>query len=146
MSGDVDFVDTNIIVYAHDRSAGEKREVAASLILRLDAEKRGALSVQVLQELVSAVTVRGKVKIPEEELVGILEDFSDWTVFCPGAADVIEALAVRSRYKISFWDAMIVHAALEVSAAVLWSEDLSDGQDYGGVIVRNPFRSGVPSP
>ena len=139
MSGEVHFVDTNVVYYAHDRTAGEKRETAMGLLNLLDADRRGALSVQVLQEFAVTAMERGSDGLPETEVQGIIEDLSDWIVFSPGPADVLDALALRRRFKISFWDAMIVHGAMEVGASVLWSEDLNDGQDYGGVVVRNPF-------
>ena len=143
MSGEVEFVDTNVIYYAHDRSAGEKRDAARDLLELLDADGRGALSIQVLQELAATILSKGEIDLRREDLEGIIEDLSDWTVFSPAPEDIIEALRLRTRYRLSFWDAMIVHAAREVGAAILWSEDLSDGQDYGGVVVRNPF-SGKP--
>ncbi len=143
MNGEVEFVDTNVIYYAHDRSAGEKRDVARGLLVLLDADGRGALSIQVLQELAATILSKGEGDVPQDEIEGIIDDLSDWTVFSPGPDDVIGALRLRRRFRLSFWDAMIVHAAREVGAAILWSEDLSDGQDYGGVVVRNPF-SGKP--
>jgi len=139
MSGEIEFIDTNLLYYAHDRSARSKRETAASLIEKLDAERRGALSIQVLQELSVTILSKGP-KDVQDELEEILEDLSDWTVYSPGPADVIEALRTSRRFKIAFWDAMIVQAAIGTGARILWSEDLNDGQEYGGVIVRNPFK------
>jgi len=140
MDGETEFVDSNVIVYAHDRNAGDKRNKARELLSRLDSTGSGALSVQVLQEFVVTAGQKVKQPLPYKDLQAILEDLSDWIVFCPGPADVLDALSLSQRFHFSFWDAMIVQASLQVKAATLWSEDLSDGQDYGGVVVRNPFK------
>jgi predicted nucleic acid-binding protein len=139
MGVEIEFVDTNVLYYAHDRSAGEKRVVARELIEKLDSDRRGAISIQVLQEFSVTVLAKGGRDLKENDLADILEDLSDWIVFSPGASDVIDALALRRRYGISFWDAMIIQAAIQVKAPTIWSEDLNDGQEYGGVTVRNPF-------
>ena len=136
----LEFVDTNVLVYAHDRTAGKKRAAAMTILESLDASGQGSLSIQVLQEF--AVTSMTKVKppLPSAEVIEIVEDLSDWTVYSPGSEDVLEALRLMGRFTLSFWDAMVVRASLQVEAAVLWTEDLNDGQDYGGVVARNPFK------
>lgn len=134
------FVDTNILVYAHDRSAGAKHERARSLVERLWASREGVLSTQVLQEL--AVNVRRKAARPlsPEETRDLVADYLSWEIIVNTGDSVVEALELESRYRISFWDAMIVHAAQVAGAGVLYSEDLSDGQVYGSVRVVNPLR------
>ncbi len=134
------FVDTNILVYAHDRSAGAKHERARSLVERLWASREGVLSTQVLQEL--AVNVRRKAARPlsPEETRDLVADYLAWEIIVNTGDSVVEALELESRYRISFWDAMIVHAAQVAGAGVLYSEDLSDGQAYGSVRVVNPLR------
>lgn len=134
------FVDTNILVYAHDRSAGAKHERARTLIEELWTTRAGVLSTQVLQEL--AVNVRKKAKQPlsPEETRDLVADYLSWEIVVNTADSIVEALALESRYRISFWDAMIVHAAQSAGAGVLYSEDLSDGQVYGTVRVVNPLR------
>jgi predicted nucleic acid-binding protein len=138
-----EFVDTNVLVYAHDVSAGSKREAAASLVARLLDEQVGCLSVQVLMELAATLTRKIPNPLPPAAAADVVRDFSTWSVFAPGAGDVIAALGIGDRHRIAFWDAMIVRAASALGAEVIWSEDLSDGQEYEGVIVRNPF-SKVP--
>jgi len=135
----VEFVDTNVLVYAHDASAGEKRERAAALVERLVREGAGCLSVQVLMEL--AATLTHKIPKPLDAFVAaeIVRDFATWNTFAPQGADVVAALSIAKTSRISFWDAMIVRAAAEMGADVIWSEDLSAGQEYEGVPVRNPF-------
>jgi len=140
MSAELEFVDTNLLLYAHDQSAGDERLVSAALLERLEGERAGAISVQVLQEL--TVTARTKLKppLPFAEIRGILEDLSDWTVYSPGPSDVMEALRLMEGFTVGLWAAMVIQAARGSAAKTLWTEDLNDGQDYEGVIVRNPFR------
>jgi predicted nucleic acid-binding protein len=69
----------------------------------------------------------------------LIEDYKDWQIVVNTPDSIIEALSIEARYQISFWDALIVHAAEISGAAILYSEDLSDGQLYGNVRVVNPF-------
>jgi len=138
MSGE--FVDTNILVYAHDKSAGGKREAAADLLLRLLDDSKGLLSVQVLMEFFVAVTRKIPKPLSPKTASQVIRDLSFWTVFSPAAEDVLAGIGIADKYRISFWDAMIVRAAQATGASVLWSEDLNHGQIYEGVEVKNPFR------
>ena len=72
-----------------------------------------------------------------EETRSLIDDYSDWEIVVNTQNSVIEALTIESRYQVSFWDALIVHAAKRSGAAILYSEDLSDGQTYGSVRVVN---------
>jgi len=137
MSGE--FVDTNVLLYAHDSSAGPKRARAAALLERLGAERRGLLSSQVLMEFYVAATRKLPRPLDQRTAAGIVEDFGTWPVFLPGVSDILEGARLAQRHKIHFWDAMIVRAAIALEADVLWSEDLSSGQAYEGVRVRDPF-------
>ncbi|HEV2520954.1 MAG TPA: PIN domain-containing protein [Candidatus Acidoferrales bacterium] len=134
------FVDTNILVYAQDLTAGIKRERARALIEKLWDEGTGVLSTQVLQEL--CVNLRHKVARPMSSLETrtLIEDYLSWEIVVNTPNSVIEALEIEARHQISFWDALIVHAAEKSGAAILYSEDLSDGQIYGSVRVINPLR------
>lgn len=136
---DKSFVDTNILVYAHDRAAGRKHDRARELIADLWHEKRGVISTQVLQEFY--VNVRRKATRPlgATEAARVLQDYLSWEVVVNDGPAVLEAIAVEERYKISFWDALIVQAANSAGAALLYSEDLNDGQRYSSVTVENPF-------
>lgn len=135
-----EFVDTKILVYAHDASAGEKRRRAVELVLRLGRSGAGCLSVQVLMELTATVTKKIARPLAPSAAAEITGDLSTWDVHEPRAADVGAALRIADRYGLSIWDAMIVHAAVCMKAKVLWTEDLSHGQIYAGVPARNPFR------
>jgi len=132
-------VDTNVIVYAYDETAGPKRERARLLLSGLWESGGGVISVQVLLELFVTLTRKLRPSLPQSEAEAILEDLSLWKVVEPTKGDVLTATRVASRWGISLWDAMILVAAQDAGARVLWSEDLQHGQDYDGVSVRNPF-------
>jgi predicted nucleic acid-binding protein len=132
-----EFVDTNILIYAHDASAGAKHERAVELMTRLFEEVSGALSVQVLSEFYSAAT--RKLGMKSQAAEDVIRDLRGWTTHSPGHADVLKACSLLRRYKTSWWDALILNSALELGCSILWTEDLSNGQRYGSVTVRDPF-------
>ena len=133
------FVDTNILLYAHDRSASVKHERARKLIEHLWATGEGVVSTQVLQEL--CVNLRKKVSrpLPSEEIRRLVEDYLAWEVVTNDATSVVEALEIEKRFKISYWDALVIHAAWRAGAAVLYSEDLAQAQRYDSLQVVNPL-------
>lgn len=133
-----EFIDTNVLVYAHDGGAGKKHDRSVELLERLFAAEGGVLSVQVLAEFYLAATK--KLAMKSEEAEASIEDLGSWIVHRPGLADVLRAARLHRRHKVSWWDAMILNSAIESGCSILWSEDLSDGQRYGSVTVRNPFR------
>lgn len=135
------FVDTNILMYAHDTSAGEKHERAKALVEELWRDRSGVVSTQVLQEL--SVNLRKKVRRPVDAKAtrDIVADYLTWQVIVNVGESILDAIDLESRYQISFWDALVIHAAQMSGAEVLYSEDLSDGQTYGSVRVVNPFLS-----
>ena len=136
---DLQFVDTNVLVYAHDLSAERKHARAQDLIRELWGTGLGCLSVQVLQEFYVNVTRKVAQPLAPETAAQIIGDLSTWQVHRPGAQDVLDAIALQSRYQVSFWDAMIVASAVQLGCRTIWSEDLNSGQVYGSVIVSNPF-------
>ncbi|HTT19821.1 MAG TPA: PIN domain-containing protein [Candidatus Sulfotelmatobacter sp.] len=134
------FVDTNILVYAHDRSEGKKHLRARSLVEELWANGDGVLSTQVLQEL--CINLMGKMAKPFSlaEVREIMQDYLRWRIVVNTPDSILRALELQGRHKISsFWDALIVQAAESAAASVLYSEDLAPGQTYGAVRVVNPF-------
>lgn len=139
MSGNY-FVDTNILVYAHDLTQGVKHERARAVVQGLWERENGAVSTQVLQEL--CVSLRRKVArpLPAAETRKVIEDYASWEVVVNTAESVMQALDIEERYGISFWDALIVQAAGSCGAEVIYSEDLGDGQSYGEVRVVNPLK------
>jgi predicted nucleic acid-binding protein len=133
------FVDTNILIYAHDRSTGAKHERARQLVERLWTTGQGVLSTQVLQEL--CVNLRRKVAkpVPVEEIRRLIQDYLSWEIVINTPEAVLQALEIEMRYKTSFWDALILQTAEQSGAAVLYSEDLAAKQSYGSVQVVNPL-------
>lgn len=138
-----EFVDANVLVYAFDSSAGRKREVAAQLLERLWESESGRLSVQVLQEFFVTITRKVASPLPTADAEDRIRELAAWPVFAPTADDVLQSIAVARKMKVSFWDAMILHAAAESGCDVCWTEDLNAGQRWRDVQIRDPF---APTP
>jgi predicted nucleic acid-binding protein len=136
------FVDTNILMYAHDTAAGDKHRRARALVEELWDTRAGVVSTQVLQEL--AVNLRRKAKKPlnAKATRDVVSDYLAWHVVVNSGDSILEALDLETRYRLSFWDALVIHAAHAAGAEILYSEDLSDGQRYGTVRVKNPLTNG----
>jgi predicted nucleic acid-binding protein len=139
MSGNRTFVDTNVLVYAHDVTAGDKHDRARALLEELWDTREGCLSVQVLQEFF--VTTTRKIPKPLEAPAAgqVINDLALWQVHAPAARDVLAAIDIHQQTGASFWDAMIIRSAQELGCQTLYSEDLNPGQAYAGVRVSNPF-------
>jgi predicted nucleic acid-binding protein len=133
------FIDTNVLIYAHDRSAGEKHLRARELVRELWRSGEGCLSVQVLQEFYVNVTQKVARPLTTETAAQIIADLSAWQVHRPGTEDVLDAIRLQDRYQVSFWDAMIIASALQLGCQTIWSEDLNPGQDHDQVKVLSPF-------
>ncbi|HEY0118492.1 MAG TPA: PIN domain-containing protein [Cellulomonas sp.] len=134
------FVDTNILLYAVSTDPGErdKAQIARSLL----AERDLALSTQVLQEFyVQATRASRPDALTGRQASDLVRSFTRFAVQETTVDLVLAAMAVRERHQLSFWDAAIVAAAQALGCPELLSEDLNDGQDLGGVLVRNPFRT-----
>lgn len=131
------FFDTNVLLYADDAGAPEKRERAIALIGEHQREGRMVVSLQVMQEYFAAATRKlGVAAVTAQRKVEIL---ARGRVVRFTEADVIAAIELHRLEQVSFWDAMIVHAARAAKVPVLYSEDLADGVRMAGVMVRNPF-------
>ncbi len=133
------FVDTNILVYAHDRSAGIKHQRAQRLLEQLWNSGQGVLSTQVLQEL--CVNLRRKVSTPlaVEEVRLLIRDYATWEVVSNTPESILQALDIEARYMTSFWDALILQAAESAGASIIYSEDLATAQHYGSIQIVNPL-------
>ena len=136
------FVDTNILMYAHDTAAGDKHARARALVEDLWASRSGVVSTQILQEL--AVNLRQQAKKPLDAKTTreVVSDYLTWQVVVNSGDSILEALELEARHQISFWDALVIQAAQMAGAEILYSEDLSDGQRYGTVRVKNPLTRG----
>lgn len=133
------FVDTNILVYAHDRSTGAKHNKARELVEALWDSGGGVLSTQVLQELCVNLRRKSGSPLSLDEVRLLIRDYAAWEVVTNTPDSVLEALEIEIRYKISFWDALIIQAGRQSGASVLYSEDLAAGQRYGTIRVINPL-------
>jgi predicted nucleic acid-binding protein len=139
MSGNRQFVETNVLVYAHDVTAGDKHGRARALVEEMWQTRQGCLSVQVLQEFFVATTRKIPRPLDAPTAAQIVDDLAHWHVHAPAAADVLAANDIHQRTTAFFWDAMILRSAKELGCETLHSEDLNSGQEYEGVQVRNPF-------
>jgi predicted nucleic acid-binding protein len=136
----VRFADTNVLLYAISRDPKEQDKAArANAIL---AARDVALSVQVLQEFyVQATRASRPDPITHDQAVRLVESFLRFPVVDTTPELLLAAAATRQRFGISYWDAAILEAARSLGCDVVLSEDLSDGEDYAGVRVENPFRA-----
>jgi predicted nucleic acid-binding protein len=133
------FVDTNVLIYAHDLSSGPKHTRARGLVQELWQSGEGCLSVQVLQEFHVNVTQKVAKPLATEVAAQIIADLSAWQIHRPGAEDVLDAIRLQDTYRLSFWDAMIIASAVQLGCQTLWTEDLNPGQVYERVTVLSPF-------
>ncbi|HHF51416.1 MAG TPA: PIN domain-containing protein [Candidatus Aminicenantes bacterium] len=133
------FLDTNIIVYAHDRSSGKKNAIAKEIIGYLWESKKGVISVQVLQEFFVCVTQKISNPLQIKSARMILEYLSTWEVVVNDKHITLQAIDIQDKFKFSFWDSLIIQAAVQGQAGILLSEDLLDGQVVMGTKILNPF-------
>ena len=133
------FLDTNVIVYAHDAASPEKRETAQAILF--DGLRAGSavLSAQVLNEFY--VTVTRKIATPLSVALARreIELLSRLRVVDVDVPLVVRGIDIGERWQLSHWDGLIIAAAERAGCDTVLSEDLSDGQTYGSLIVRNPF-------
>ena len=133
------FLDTNVLVYAHDRSAGEKYRRALYLLEQVATQENAALSVQVLQEFFVTVTTKLPKPLPVHDAAAIVSDLGTLPTHAPDVMDVLAAIDIHDRLQVSFWDAMILRSASVLRCSVVWSEDLAHERHYDDLEVRNPF-------
>lgn len=133
------FADTNILLYSVSTAPGE--EAKASVARSLLAEKDLVLSVQVLQEFyVQATRPSRRNPLPHSIAVELIEKWRRFRIQETTLGIMTAAFEAKERWEISYWDAAIIEAARASGCRELLSEDLADGQSYGGVRVINPFR------
>lgn len=134
------FVDTNVVLYAYDKSAQGRHQRASELVGDLGARRQGGISIQVLQEFYVNATRKIVEPLSHEAALSRIRAFSRWPLHVPRAGDVIGAAQLTQEEQLSFWDAMIIRSAAALGCETLWSEDLNDGQRIAGVTIRNPFK------
>jgi predicted nucleic acid-binding protein len=133
------FVDTNILVYAYDRSETGKRNRARELLSTLWESRQGCLSIQVLQEFYVTLTAKVPHVLPPETAGRIVADLGTWHLHVPDLSSLRDAFDIQVRNRVSFRDAMIICSAKQLGCKLIWTEDLNPGQDYEGVKAVNPF-------
>jgi len=133
------FLDTNILVYAHDRSSGDKHAIAREIMDYLWEKRRGVISVQVLQEFFVCVTKKILNPLLIKNARIILEYLATWDVVANDKYITLKAIDIQERYRFSFWDSLIIQAAIQGQARILLSEDLPDGQAVKDLKILNPF-------
>ena len=133
------FVDTNILVYAHDLDAGDKHGLAGDIVSKLWESRNGVLSTQVLQEFY--VTLTRKVSSPLSKLEArkLVQKYSHWQVVLNDPLIISQASEIEESYNLSFWDALIVSAAYSQNVPTILTEDLNHGQIIEGIVIENPF-------
>lgn len=134
------FVDTNVLLYAHDLDAGAKHVRAKEILRNLWLERAGALSVQVLQEFYVNVTRKISQPLPKNSARQIVGSYAMW---CgkTSADDVSVAFRIEDESQINFWDALIIASAISAGADTILSEDMNAGQRIAGIRIENPFAS-----
>ncbi len=135
------FVDTNVLVYAFEQGHSPRKAASQKLLSRLMDEDRMRLSTQVLQELFVTLTRKVRGVCSAEEALARLEELTAWPVFVVDYAAIREAALLARDVALSFWDALIVVAAARSGASILYTEDLSHGQEILGVRIISPFRT-----
>ena len=133
------FIDTNVFVYLFDETNAEKCRIAEGLIQQALENGNGCISYQVVQETTNIVT--RKLKASPDEARSLLDNVLEplWRVN-PTRALYRRGLELQSRYKFSFYDSLIIAAALDAGCKTLYTEDLQHGQQVEGVTIVNPFQ------
>ena len=134
------FVDTNVLIYAHDFDAGVKHAIARDLLRDLWRRRTGLLSPQVLQEFYVNVTRKITFPLATPVARAVVESYAVWCGETT-AAEISAAFRIEDEARIGFWDALIVAAARKAGAELILSEDLNAGQIIAGIRIENPFLS-----
>jgi predicted nucleic acid-binding protein len=132
------FFDSNVLIYIHDQRFPYKRDTARRIYLRHLYQKSIVISTQVLQEFYTILT--NKIKhVPPKQAEALTAHLAELHVVSIQPSHVLEAIRLHVRYKLSFWDSLILTAAKAAKASLVLSENLCHGQTYDGVRVENPF-------
>jgi predicted nucleic acid-binding protein len=132
------FVDTNVLIYAHDIDAGPKHEIAKSVMRELWNNRAGLLSTQVLQEFYVNVTRKIATPLSKVSARAVINSYASWCIENT-LVDISTAFRIEDESQIRFWDALIIASAAKGGARRLISEDLNSGQSVVGVLIENPF-------
>ena len=133
------FVDTNVLVHAHDLDGEVKRAIAEHVLRQLWSDETGVLSSQVLQEFYATLTSGVASPVPRRAARDLIGAYSVWPVVTLDAADLLVASDLEERYRLTFRDALIVAAARKSNATLLLSEHLQPFRPIAGLEIKNPF-------
>jgi predicted nucleic acid-binding protein len=133
------FLDTNILIYAHDIDAGLKHDVALSIIEKIWEEETGIISTQIIQEFYVNVTRKIPNPITPVQARGIILNYFSWQVEGVEPHTILSASEIEEKYVLSFWDSLIIATASQSEAVKILTEDLNHGQTIEGVLIENPF-------
>ncbi|SRR6266702_2288951 len=137
---DKSFLDTNIFIYAFDQREPVKQSIANDLIRSLAIGSNAVISYQVVQEFFNWALVKGPVKMLHDDAQRyLITTFRSLLTIAPSISLISDAIRIQDRYRLSWYDSLIVSAAQQAGCSVLYSEDLQHGQQFGSVTVRNPF-------
>lgn len=139
---DKTFIDTNIFVYCFDNGSPEKKKKAIEIVEGFWENSKGVLSFQVLKEFFVTVTEKLPNKMDLRDAKAAVIDLLTWEIFHESKSSFEKSLQIVERYRLSFWDANIVSAAILSDCAQIFSEDLRHRQTIEGVKIVNPFVSG----
>jgi len=134
------FIDTNILVYAYDSSAGAKHEAAVTIMSDLWSAGRGVTSMQVLQEFFVNATKKIPKPLDVTTAREVVRDFLKWNPILINGEIIVDAIDLHAIHKYSFWDSLIIASAIESGAGTLLSEDLSDRHKIKNIAIKNPFK------
>jgi predicted nucleic acid-binding protein len=132
------FVDTNVLIYAHDIDALTKHEIASGILRELWSRRTGVLSIQVLQEFYVNVTRKIASPLSKPSARAVVDSYAVWCIDTT-AAEIAAAFRIEDEASISFWDALIIASAQKAGADRILSEDLNAGQLISGMRIENPF-------
>ena len=135
------FVDTNVLVYAHDASETARQPVALAVLDELWRSRSGALSTQVLQEFYVVATRKFDPRLSRRGARDLVDAYSNWQLVQIDVPLILAASELEERHTLSFWDALIVEAARRAGATRLVTEDLQAGRRIAGMLIDNPFAS-----
>jgi predicted nucleic acid-binding protein len=132
------FIDTNVLVYAHDVDANTKHQIAKEVLRELWNGRTGVLSMQVLQEFYVNVTRKIPSPLPKDLARLVVSSYAIWCMDTT-PAEITAAFRIEDESRIGFWDALIVSSAAKCGATRILSEDLKAGQRIAGILIQNPF-------
>ncbi|HVM02365.1 MAG TPA: PIN domain-containing protein [Acidimicrobiales bacterium] len=133
------FVDTNVLVYAHDSSDRRRQSIAALLVDDLWRSRSGVLSTQVLAEFYAVVTRKFDPPLRRRQARALVDAYAAWPVVQVDPPLIVAASALEEQHSLSLWDALIIEAARRAGADRLVSEDLQHGRRIAGLLIENPI-------